>query len=166
MQILKNKNKLVYYDKKILEKIIKLSNNKRGRSRVCIHLTNKSKTNEMIICLRKESFIPPHIHPRGKTESYHVIKGKMSVLLFNKSGKCLKIIKMGDINSGQNFYYRMNSSFYHMPVATSKYCIYHETYSGPFVKKKDVIFPSWSPKEENVVSVKEFLSKINIRGIK
>jgi hypothetical protein len=30
-----------------------------------------------------------------------------------------------------------------MPVATSKFCIYHETFSGPFEKKYDVKFPKW-----------------------
>lgn len=166
MEVLKNKKKLVVYDKKIIQKLIKFSKNQRKRSRVCIHLSNKSKTNEMLICLRKKSFIPPHIHPNGKTESYHVIKGSMSVFLFDKNGNCQKKIEMGAITSGKSFYYRMNKSYYHMPVATSNYCIYHETYSGPFNKKKDVIFPLWSPKENNINGVKNFLKKLKINFIK
>ena len=165
MEVFNNKKKLVFYDKKIINKLIKSSNNKRGRSRVCIHLPN-NKTNEMIICLRKKSFIPPHIHPGGKTESYHVIKGRMTVFIFDNKGRCKKKVEMGDLNSGKNFYYRMNKGYFHMPVATTNYCVYHETFSGPFIKKKDVIFPDWSPKEDNISSVKNFLKKLKINSIK
>ena len=60
----------------------------------------------------------------------------MNVYVFSKNGKIIKIIKMGDINSNLSFYYRMNRGYYHMPIATSEWCIYHETYSGPFIKRK------------------------------
>ena len=48
------------------------------------------RTNEMIIALKKGSYIRPHIHPDKKSESYHLIKGKMTVFVFDKKGTLIK----------------------------------------------------------------------------
>jgi len=158
--VLRNKKTLITYNNKIINKLIRLSDKSTiARSRVCIHLNNKSKTNEMIIALKKGSYIRPHIHPNGKSESYHVIKGKMLVNIFNSRGKLIKKVKMGDYKSNFNFYYRMSKGFYHMPVAMTKYCVYHEIFSGPFLKKKDVIFPKWAPDFKDKKKYKKFLKK-------
>tara|TARA_B100001250_G_scaffold413969_1_gene450012 strand:+ start:2314 stop:2814 length:501 start_codon:yes stop_codon:yes gene_type:complete len=159
--IIQNKKDLIFYNKNIVRKIKELAdktNNKRAR--VNIHKSLKSKTNEMIIALKKGSYIRPHIHPNSKSESYHVIKGKMNVYVFSKSGKKIKIIKMGDYNSKLNFYYRMNKGYFHLPIAVSNWCVYHEVYSGPFEKDKDVKYATWSPKENNKKIINKFLKKI------
>lgn len=85
---IQNKNNIATY-KKILVKKLKLiaSRNSKKRSRICIHKNNNEKTQEMIIALSNKSFIAPHIHPNGKSESYHVIEGKMNVYVFDKNGK-------------------------------------------------------------------------------
>ena len=62
----------------------------------------------------------------------------MNVCIFDKKGKIHQVIKMGNVKSGLKFYYRMNKPIFHMPMAISKYCVYHEVYSGPFDKEKDV----------------------------
>ena len=158
--VIRNKESLVYINKKIISKLIKLANNSDlCRSRICIHKNNSAKTNEMIIALKKGSYIRPHTHPNLKSESYHIIKGSMTVFVFNKSGELKKRIKMGEAKTNLNFYYRMSKSFYHMPVATSSFCIYHETYSGPFIKEKDVIFPKWSPDFNDEEHYFKFLKK-------
>ena len=159
--IIQNKIDLVFFDKNIIKKIKHMaSKNEKKRARICIHKSLRSKTNEMIIALNKKSFIAPHIHPDGKSESYFVIEGKMNVYVFNKSGQVKRVIKMGTYNSKDMFYYRMSKGFYHMPIAISKWCIYHEVYSGPFIKKKDVTYPKWSPGEDNDNKIYKFLKKI------
>ena len=47
-----------------------------------------------------------------------------------------------------------------MPIATINWCIYHEVYSGPFIKNIDVKYPNWAPKESNENEKKIFLKKI------
>ena len=159
---IQNKNNIATY-KKILVKKLKLiaSRNPKKRSRICIHKNNNEKTQEMIIALSNKSFIAPHIHPNGKSESYHVIEGKMNVYVFDKNGKKIKLVKMGDYKSNLDFFYRMSKGYYHMPIAVSKWCIYHEVYSGPFIKHKDVFYPKWAPNEDNKQGVKNFLKKID-----
>ena len=66
---------------------------------------------------------------------------------------------MGEYKSGNTFYYRMNKGFYHMPVSVTNFCIYHETYSGPFNKKKDVHFPKWAPEQKKFIGIKSLISK-------
>ena len=44
-----------------------------------------------------------------------------------------------------------------MPIALTKWCVYHEVYSGPFVKNVDVRYPSWSPSEKNKNEKMKFL---------
>tara|TARA_Y100000591_G_C21584654_1_gene570073 strand:- start:35 stop:550 length:516 start_codon:yes stop_codon:yes gene_type:complete len=158
--IIRNKENLAYFNSNIFKKLTKLAENSDlFRSRICIHTNNNAKTNEMIIALKRGSYIRPHTHPNFKSESYHIIKGSMTVFVFNKKGNLQKKIKMGEVRTGLNFYYRMSKSYYHMPVATSKYCIYHETYSGPFYKEKDVIFPKWSPNNHDKEKYLKFLKK-------
>jgi len=164
--VIQNSKDLVFYNKNIIQRLKKkASHNSKKRARICIHKNLNEKTNEMIIALNKKSFIAPHIHPNKKSESYYIISGKMKVYVFDKVGKVKKIIKMGSYSSGENFYYRMSKGFYHMPIATTKWCVYHEVYSGPFVKKKDVKYPSWSPSENNKDEVKHFLKRINFNYV-
>ena len=159
--IIQNKKDLIFYKKNIVNKIkILAEKTPNKRARLCIHQSIKNKTNEMIIALKKGSYIRPHIHPNSKSESYHVIEGKMNVFIFSKSGKKVKVINMGDYKSDLNFYYRMNKGYFHLPIAVSKWCVYHEIYSGPFIKNKDVRYAKWAPKEGNKIIVTEFLKKI------
>jgi hypothetical protein len=69
---------------------------------------------------------------------------------------------MGTYDSGKPFFYRMSKGYYHMPISTSNWCVYHEVYSGPFKKKIDVKYPTWSPREDNPKEVEEFLKKIKL----
>ena len=166
-EIIQNKKKIVTYNKNIISKIKKLADiSKKKRSRVIIHLDRNSKVNEMLICLKKDSYIQPHIHPTCKTESYHVIEGEMSVYIFNQKGKVSKIVNMGDYKKGSIFYYRMNKGTFHMPVATSKYCIYHEVFAGPFKKKRDVKYSEWSPDENDKLNVDEYFKNLKMSNIK
>ena len=162
--IIQNKKDLVYLSNKSINQIKRkaLSNN-RKRARICLHKSLNDKTSEMIIALNKKSFISPHIHPDNKSESYHIIKGEMDVYIFNSKGKLLKKIQMGEFNSKKNFFYRMCKGFYHMPFPRSKWCIYHETYSGPFKKKIDVKYPKWAPDESKRLEVINFLKRHNIK---
>lgn len=161
MNVIKTTDNLVCHDKKIVDKLkVLAAKSPIKRSRICLHKSLKDNTNEMIIALMRDSYMPPHIHPDSKSESYHVIEGKMKVFIFNKNGKLSKVIKMGDYKSGDIFYYRMNKGFYHMPVSLTNFCIYHETYSGPFNKVKDVHFPKWAPNQKKFIGVKSLISKI------
>ena len=158
----------IYNKKNILEvssRVIDDLKNKALKSsskryRLCMHHSNNDLTHEMLIVFYKASFMPPHRHPKGKSESYHVIEGSMTVYFFNDDGKVIKTIDMEETGSEKPFLYRLSSNTWHMPVATSEWLVYHETYSGPFKKNYDVEFPSWAPKEFEKEKIKSFVTSI------
>ena len=158
--IIQNKKDLVFYNNNIVSKIKTLAKKtKNKRARVCIHKNLASKTNEMIIALKKGSYIRPHRHPfKVRIISCH--RRKNGCICFSRKGKKVKVINMGDYKSKLNFYYRMNKSFFHLPVAVSNWCVYHEVYSGPFKKNQDVKYARWSPVENDNISVNKFLKEI------
>tara|TARA_A100000164_G_C21797411_1_gene718944 strand:+ start:141 stop:644 length:504 start_codon:yes stop_codon:yes gene_type:complete len=163
--IVQNKSIIATYNSKIISKLKKMADTSESqRSRAIIHLNRNSKINEMIIVLKKNSYLRPHSHPNKKTETYHVIEGRMNVCIFDRYGKIIKVVKMGNIKSGLEFYYRMNKTIFHMPMAISNYCVYHEIYSGPFVKNKDVNYCDWSPKENEKEKIKIFLKNIRLNN--
>ena len=142
----KKKNFIINFSKLKKDLIERASVSKDKRSRICIHSSKKDLVQEMIICAFKNSFMPPHKHSELKSESYHIIEGKMDLYIFNDEGKVVDLINLKKNNSKNDsiFYYRSNNpNFWHMPVVKSKVCLFHEIFSGPFIKKKNIIFPKW-----------------------
>lgn len=162
--VLNNKKNIFICDKVILSTLKKRAEKAKNlRSRVCIHLTRSAKVQEMIIYALKNSYMPPHKHPAGNSETYHVISGKLDLYLFNKKGEVIKKISLESYkkNSNKKFYYRTNSGdFWHMPVVKSKECIFHEIYSGPWKKEHDVKFPKWAPSLDNTSLHLKFLNSL------
>jgi glucose-6-phosphate isomerase len=132
----------------------------RKRSRLCMHRTPAELTHEMLIVFHKDTYMPPHRHPAGKSESYHIVDGSMTVFLFDDAGRVIRSIEMEKTGRGKPFLYRLSASIWHMPVPTSEWVVYHETYSGPFEKNRDVEFPSWAPKEHDREQVNKFLDSL------
>ncbi|MBM4022452.1 MAG: cupin fold metalloprotein, WbuC family [Planctomycetes bacterium] len=46
------------------------------RFRDCLHRTTDDPLQEMVICVTRGSYFPPHRHPKAKSESYHMIEGR------------------------------------------------------------------------------------------
>ena len=108
--------------------------------------------------------MPPHKHPAGNSETYHVISGKLDLYIFNNKSEIIKKISLQSYNKknlNNKFYYRTESGdFWHMPVVKSRECIFHEIYSGPWKKENDVKFPKWTPALDDINSIKYFLKKL------
>ena len=96
----------------------------------------------MFIVAQQDAHMPVHRHPKNKSESYHILYGKLRVFIFNDDQS---VNKFFDLDSKKNFYLRFaTTNFWHMPVVMSKFCYFKETFPGPFVKRRDVIFPKWN----------------------
>ena len=64
----------------------------RGRFRLCMHQRLDDQVQEMVIVCGRGTYFRPHRHPAGKSESYHVIEGAMSVF-FSDNGEVIRRIK-------------------------------------------------------------------------
>jgi cupin fold WbuC family metalloprotein len=116
------------------------------RARICLHHDIDDLTHEMIIVAHRSTYMRPHRHPAGKSESYHVIEGEMDVNIFNTDGELDRVIHLVSHRPGM-FMYRVTNAWWHQPVPKTDWVVYHETYSGPFQKDIDVEYASWAPEE-------------------
>lgn len=123
--------------------------------RICMHSKKQDKHHDMIILLQKKNFYYPHKHLK-KTETYHVIKGKMACILFKKNGTKDKVclLKKNDV-------IRMPFNTFHATVPLSQKVIFHESKNGPFLKKNDSIFPKWAKKFKSKKERELFKAQIN-----
>lgn len=155
------KNSLIKIKKKDIDLLKKYSNNNIDqKSRYCNHKSKNSKLHEMIIFHKKGYYVRPHSHP-NTSESVHLIKGKVDIVIFDKKGNISEIVKMGNYQSGNVFYYRMNNELTHTFIIKSSYIIFHETSLGPF-KKKNTKFANWSPINKNSRYLNNLKKKIKI----
>lgn len=128
------------------------------RARFCLHHDLSDQVHEMVIAFCRESYIRPHRH-LNKSESFHVIEGKLLVVFFDDDGKVTRRIDMGPIGSGCTFFYRLSSSLWHTVVPLSEFVIIHETTGGPFIREESE-FASWSPADDDSKGIERFLAEI------
>ena len=106
--------------------------------RICLHTKKNAKHHDMIILQQQKNFYSPHKHLR-KGETYHIIKGSMACVLFSEKGKINSICKLK-----KNDIFRTPINKFHTMMPLSKFVIYHESKTGPFLKNKDSVFSKWS----------------------
>jgi glucose-6-phosphate isomerase len=116
------------------------------RARLCLHKDASHPTHEMIIVAHQSTYMRPHRHPIGKSESYHIIEGEMEVRIFHPDGTINQVIRMSN-SPGAVFMYRVTNNWWHQPIPLTEWVSYHETYTGPFEKEKDVEYASWAVEE-------------------
>jgi len=133
--------------------------NPRNRARLCSHPGPNDSTHEMLIWLGRKNCLHPHVHP-GKVESFHVMEGLMTVVLFEDDGKILEAVHMGDYASGRAFYYRQQRSIYHTILPETDFVSFQEVTQGPFSRDNTVLAP-WCPADEN--GLKAFLDDLRKR---
>lgn len=119
------------FDFKIYKEFKNILSNSESRFRISLHINPSIDLHNMIIGLKKGEIVNPHKHK--KSESYHIIKGKMLLIYFNKYGEKTKEIKL---NKKHSLIARVDKNQYHMIVALED-TIYHETRIGPFDPKSD-----------------------------
>jgi len=156
-----NTKDIIEVNQKTIEHLIKCAvESPRKRYRLCLHHSPDLLVNEMVIVGNRDTYIHPHRHPKGKDESYYVIQGEMTVFIFDDSGKVVQRIEMGEHDSGKTFLYRLSSNLWHLPIPLTEWVVYHEVFTGPFQKERDVEYASWAPSETDPVAVVEYMKKL------
>ena len=130
----------------------------RRRVRLCAHMDVEDAVHEMLIVHECDAYVRPHRH-FGKSESFHVIEGQGTVLLFDETGTVKAAVPLGDYASGRHFFFRIADACYHSLVISSPSLVFHECTKGPF-RRQDTQFAPWSPPEEDVDGVRFFLRSL------
>ena len=147
-----------FFKKKHINFLIKYYKKRREDVRICLHKNQKDRHHDMIILQQKKKLYRPHKHIK-KGETYHIIKGSMACVLFNNKGNITRICKIK-----KNDIFRTPVNTFHTMAPLSKYVIYHESKTGPFLKKNDSIFSLWSKsltKKELDIKIKKKLINTN-----
>ena len=130
----------------------------RGKARVCAHPGDDDTLHEMIIVHAGYPYVRPHRH-HGKSESFHVIEGRLTVVLFDDAGGIVDRILMGPFGSGRTFFYRLSDCLYHTVLFEDDLVVFHEVTNGPFVPE-DAQFAPWAPLESDLLGRERFLAEI------
>jgi len=135
-----NLTELCYKDIQLLkEESLK---NDSKKIRICAHPDVNDKLHEMIIVLSKDGYVKPHKH-LYKTESFHLIEGKLDVVIFNEQGEVTTTKQLSDFLSGKPFYIRLPPDCFHTVVPKTETVVFHEITPGPF-KPEDTVFNDWN----------------------
>lgn len=129
-----------------------------SRIRLCLHQTTADNLHEMIILLKQGEYVRPHRHPI-KTETFHVIKGLLKIVIFDDSGQVSDQFDISDYQSGKTFIFRLAENIWHTVIPFTD-SIFHEITNGPFTGKDDSVFPEWAPFVDDQEKVKQFFEKM------
>lgn len=132
---------------------------KSGRIRLCAHKDTEDVLHEMFIALRQGSYVRPHRH-LNKTESFHIIEGVCHVVILDDNAKVVRVIPMGDYESGHKFFLRIPARCHHTIIIHSEILVFQEITRGPF-KREETDFPPWSPDEKNIIACHTFTEGIS-----
>lgn len=136
------------------------SGNRRRRVRLCVHRSINDSLHEMLIVHVRDAYVQPHKH-LNKSESYHIIEGKLRIVVFDESGGVVEVINMGHYSSGDTFFYRISENYFHTVIPLSDFVVFHETTNGPF-RREDTLFAPWAPEESDDTAVQKFKERLAI----
>ncbi len=127
---------------------------RRQRVRLCAHQDTQDTLHEMLIVLHQGTYVRPHRH-RNKSESFHIIEGALTVVLFSDLGEIREVIPMGSYASDRKFYYRLAEPAYHTVLLDGESAVMHETTNGPF-DRAETEFAPWAPPEEDAAGAQQY----------
>ncbi len=133
----------------------------RERIRLCTHRGTGDAVHEMLIVHAAGTYVRPHKH-LDKAESFHVIEGRVDVVLFDEQGGVSDVIAMGDYGTGLPFYYRIDQPIFHTLLIRSAVLVFHETTSGPF-RREQTVFAPWSP-DTDPAAVTAYMTDVDRRA--
>jgi cupin fold WbuC family metalloprotein len=116
------------------------------RARLNLHHHESDAVQEMIIAFCDDTLIIPHRH-LGKSEAFHMVEGRLDVVLFDDNGVVIQRIRLGAAGSGLPTLYRLNYPAWHLVIPLDEMVVVHEIASGPFSKDAEPA-PDWVPRDE------------------
>lgn len=122
--------------------------NSSKKVRICCHKSVQDNVHEMLLVIKRGVVFGAHKH-LDKSESFHVIEGRLNVHLFDEKGALTKIIEMGDYQSDKCFFYRIDEPVFHTVVPETEYVVYHEVTKGPF-DPADSLIAKWDANANSV----------------
>ena len=129
--------------------------NSSGKARVCAHPSVEDMLHEMLIVHGRNAYVHPHKHI-GRSESFHMIEGGMTVVVFDEDGGVYEALEMAAVPALEGaLYYRLSESLFHTVIPRSEVVVFHETTNGPFDRTRSVFAP-WAPKSDDQPAIEVY----------
>ena len=107
------------------------------RSRICLHDTNESVIQEMLLFLERKTVIDIHKH-LDRDETYILIHGEIELNLYTESKELTKTINLTPFSEQGVFIFKTLKNQWHSLRVLSETAILFEITSGPFIKKNTI----------------------------
>jgi cupin fold WbuC family metalloprotein len=158
-EVLYAEDPIVQVDSEDIEFLVeRAAKNPRKRIRLCAHKNTNDRLHEMLIVHARDCYVRPHKH-LAKSESFHIIRGVVDIVLLDESGGIIEVVPMGDYSTGRKFFYRLADPYYHTLLIHSDYVVFHEITNGPF-NRADTIFASWAPADTDPAAAESFMKEL------
>lgn len=131
------------FSKELKEKFLHVLKFHESRFRISLHTSPEEELHDMIIGMREGSFVYPHKHK--KSESYHIIEGRIALIYFDEEGNIVHTVIM---SRDDTLVARVDKESYHAIISFSD-AVYHECRIGPFVPETDSVFAPWCENDKD-----------------
>jgi cupin fold WbuC family metalloprotein len=128
----------------------------RRRARLCLHRSSYDRLHDMVIAFDHSTYLRPHRHD-DKSETFHLIEGNASVVVFDDRGNIARVIALGG-DQGQRLY-RMDEPHYHTLVVHSEMLVIHEVTNGPFTPGS-TDYAAFAPDENDSAKAAVYLREL------
>lgn len=132
--------------------------NERRRARFCAHPSADADQHDMLIVSHRDTYVTPHRH-LSKSESFLVLEGLASLILFDDHGGVTKVVKLGALDSGRPFFYRMPPGCFHALSIETELLVFVESTKGPFALE-DREHAGWAPHPDDSRGGKAYIDSI------
>jgi cupin fold WbuC family metalloprotein len=144
--IFQNQDPIIVVDNEWIDRVKRSAQSATlRRARLNLHLSTDDQVQEMLIAFCRDSLNAPHRHI-GKSESIHVLEGRVLVVFFDENGTVSRRIVLGPFGTQLPYLYRLASPEWHTVVPLDEVAVIHEVTSGPFQQFKDDD-PLWIPQD-------------------
>lgn len=126
------------------------------RARICLHKSSDESLHEMLIVLARGVYIRPHRHI-NKTESFHLVEGRATVLFFDDSGNVTERVRLAR-SPRSTFIYRIAAPVFHTQIVQSKHLVFYEVTRGPWLPS-ETEYASWAPEQDGNSYLRSLLKK-------
>lgn len=142
--VFENKDDIIVVDRNWIERVKESARAASSRrARLNLHRSADDQVQEMLIAFCRDSLNAPHRHV-GKSESMHVIEGRVLIVFFNEDGSVMRRQALGAPGTNLASLYRLSSPEWHTVVPLDDMVVIHEVTTGPF-RPRTEDQPSWVP---------------------
>jgi cupin fold WbuC family metalloprotein len=137
-------------DEKFFQKLLSQADKSpRMRSHYTLHKHENEAVQRLCVGLKKGTYVRPHHHQQlNKWELLIVLKGSITLVIFNNDGVVLKRFELNPSESLNGIEIEPNTWHTVFPVTDN--AVFLEVKEGPYTPTVNFDFAPWAPKEGNV----------------